>query len=157
MRACDLLGDPALTAADGGRHDLADGLVDPVLVAVLAAALEDFALDVRMIRTGHPMGPATPAGRRNAHAWGCAADVVYAVDGAEVATRPVPVPVVRFGSWLWRHRGQLRVVMGPAAWHGHVVDAVGPPFRDDAVANQRHADHVHVEVAIPDGAGVPTA
>lgn len=142
-----------LVASSAARSDLQSGRVDPALVSVLASAVERFAFEVRTIKTGHPMGPVSPAGRLNSHYFYCAADI-YAVDGHDVATRPIPAPIVRFGRWLMSLDEALRPrrVMGPGVWHAALGPGDRRGFRDDDFANQIHDDHLHLGVDLPETA-----
>ena len=115
--------------------------------------MKRYALEIRTIKSGHPMGPLSPAGRLNSHYFYCAADI-YAVDGHAVATRPIPESLVGFGRWLMSLPDDRRAacVMGPQAWHSVLDPGDRRGFRDDEFANRIHDDHLHVEVELPESA-----
>jgi hypothetical protein len=148
-----LLCSPQLTASPAARSDLESGLVSPALVSLLASAAERFAFQVRTIKSGHPMGPVSPAGKPNSHYFYCAADI-HAVDGQDVGTRPIPEPVVLFGRWLMSLDPPLRpcTVMGPGAWHAALGPGDRRGFRGDEFANRIHGDHLHLALELPDAA-----
>jgi hypothetical protein len=41
---------------------------------------------------------------------------------------------------------RARLVMGPAEWHRALQSDDFPGFRNDEMANQIHADHLHIGV-----------
>lgn len=129
------------------RADLESGLVDERLVHILRSLLDRHRLSVRLIKTGHPMGPTSPAGVPNAHYDFRAMDI-DAVDGLRVADNPTAPALISVGRILMRLRGAARPtsVMGPAPWH----EALGPGdrvgFRRDDYATGVHHDHLHIAV-----------
>jgi hypothetical protein len=148
-----LLRSQQLIASPDARSDLESDQASPALICLLASAVERFALEVRTIKTSHPMGPISPAGRLNSHYFYCAADI-YAVDGQDVGARPIPKSIVRFGRWLMSLDEALRpsTVMGPGAWHAALGPGDRRAFRDDSFANKIHHDHLHLGVDLPETA-----
>jgi len=143
----ELLASPRLVASGTARSDLESGQVSPDLVGLLAAAVARNRIDVRLIKSGHPMGPLSPAGRVNAHYFYRAADI-YAIDGHAVAARPVHKQIVDFGHWLMSLPDGRRasLVMGPDPWHAALDMGDRRGFRSDEFANRIHHDHLHLEV-----------
>lgn len=146
----ELLVSSNLDASEWAYRDLACGLVDRRLVKVLADLVGHHRVRVVMIKTGHPMGPRSPAGVENSHYFYRAVDI-DAVDDQLVARRPVPAPVVDVGRLLMMRRPEDRIdtVMGPAAWHQALGSGDRTGFRDDDFANRIHHDHLHLGVARP--------
>lgn len=140
-----LLASPNLEASDTARLDLESGLVDRRLVALLAALAGRHRLRVSTIKTGHPLGPRSPAGRENDHFFYRAADITD-VDGLGVEADPTSDPLVELGRSLMALRGPARParVMGPAAWHAALGEGDRSGFRDDAFAASIHSDHLHI-------------
>lgn len=79
--------------------DVRSGLVDARVMALLERLSRGHDFSVRLIKTGHPMGPTSPAGRDNAHYFYRAVDI-DSVDGIEVSVRPIAPPVVALGQTL---------------------------------------------------------
>jgi hypothetical protein len=148
-----LLCSAQLIASSAARSDLESGRVSPALVLLLASAVESFALEVKTIKTGHPLGPVSPGGKLNSHYFYCAADI-HAVDMHDVGSRPIPEPVVQLGRWLMSLETALRPtrVMGPEAWHAALGPGDRRGFRNDEFANQIHHDHLHLGVDLPETA-----
>jgi hypothetical protein len=85
--AAGLLANPRLTLSGPARTDLSRGLVDPRLVATLAALLTRHTLTVTGFKTGHPVNVVTDTGLSaevSNHYYGRAADITV-VDGAPVS------------------------------------------------------------------------
>lgn len=132
--------------------DVSSGLLNPRLSAILERLLAEHRISVRLIKTGHPMGPASPAGRINDHFFYAAADIDI-VDGLPVLNNGGSPALVAVGRLLASLPDGVRprLVMGPADWHA----ALGPQpgFRDDHVTNVIHADHLHIGVDPDQNAG----
>ena len=79
----ELLANPNLTLTDRARADLVNGLVDPRVVNVLAAAAANHRISVSVFQTGHTQFVAG-TDRVSNHFHGRAVDI-YAVDGAPVS------------------------------------------------------------------------
>jgi hypothetical protein len=85
--AAGLLANPRLTLSGPARTDLTRGLVDPRLVATLAALLTRHTLTVSGFKTGHPVNVVTETGlgiEISNHYYGRAADITL-VGGAPVS------------------------------------------------------------------------
>jgi hypothetical protein len=134
-----------LEASDAARADLESGRVDRRLVSVLAALVERHRIRVSTIKTGHPMGRRSPAGRENDHFFYRAADI-DAVDGEAVEENPTGGGMVAVGNSLMALRGDERParVMGPTAWHQALGKGDRSGFRSDDFADSIHRDHLHV-------------
>lgn len=134
-----------LEASDTALADLASGRVDDRLIGVLMNLSQHHRVHVTMIKTGHPMGPYSPAGRENDHFFYRAADVA-AIDGTPIETDPVADGAVAVGNMLIQLHGVGRParVMGPAAWHAALGDGDRTGFRNDDFANAIHHDHLHI-------------
>ena len=141
----DVLDSRRLEAGAAVRADLRSGKVDARLVELLASLLERHSLAISMIKSGHPMGPTSPAGRENDHFFFRAADIV-GVDGVLFADDPVSPGAIALGRHLLRLEGDRRParVMGPAAWLASLGDGDRAGFRDDEFATEIHRDHVHI-------------
>lgn len=139
-----------LTGTPEALADLTSAEVDPRLRRLVEVLLRDHLLDVRTVRTGHPMGPVTPAGRDNDHYFYRALDLV-AVDGYPVVGRPIAEPVVALGRTLLTLPAALRPtnVLGPGDWHAALGGGRRTGFRDEPVVNARHHDHLHLGFAAP--------
>ena len=113
----DLLSNPRLKPSANARADLEGGLVDPRLVRVLRALVEEHEIEVSTIKTGHPMGPTTPNGRHNSHYHGRAADITD-VDGKPVRANGADPCLVEVGRILRGIPPDRRPdeMMGPADW-----------------------------------------
>ena len=92
----DLLESPNLDLTAVARDDLVDGEVSQHLVEILRRLIADNQIVVRLIKTGHPMGPVSPAGRRNDHYFYCALDI-NAVDDIEIDADPTTPAFVHVG------------------------------------------------------------
>ena len=143
--AVDLVNASNLDAPDVVRAELASGRVDERLVAVLAALTARHSIRVSVIKTGHPMGSQSPAGRENDHYFFRAADIT-AMDGVAIGKDPEAAVIVEVGRYLMSLKGNARParVMGPARWLAALGDGNRTGFRDDAFAVQIHADHLHI-------------
>jgi hypothetical protein len=128
------------------RDVIADRL-DPRLEDILDFLTRHHRISVRLIKTGHPLGPVTPGGRRNDHYFYAAADVDM-VDGLAVLDHGAAGPLVAIGNLLMSLPAgrRARVVMGPGIWHRALGNGDRCGFRDEAGVNARHADHLHVGV-----------
>jgi len=137
---------PLILSPDA-RADLDSGLVHPRILALLSTLATRHALSIRTIKTGHPMGPTSPAGRVNDHFFYRAADL-DAVDGVPVSDDPVAPGLLDLGRMLMALPPDDRAarVMGPEPW----LRALGPGdrtgFREDALACRTHTDHLHLGV-----------
>ncbi len=96
-----LMSCPRLVASTAAELELRSGLVNPELLGLLTNAVDRFTLEVKVIKSGHPMGPVSPAGRVNSHYFYCAADI-YSVNGETVAARPIPAGANLPISGQWR-------------------------------------------------------
>lgn len=139
-----------LTGTPEALADLASAEVDPRLRRLVEVLLRDHVLNVRRVRTGHPLGPVTPGGRDNDHYFYRAVDLA-AVDGHPVVARPIAEPVVALGRTLLTLPAALRPtsVLGPGEWHAALGGGRRTGFRDEPVANARHHDHLHLGFAAP--------
>lgn len=128
--------------------DLASSDLDPRIRALVASLLAVGTINLRMIKSGHPLGPVTPGGRANDH-WFYRAVDVDSVDGHAVADRPIPAAVVAVGRHILGLPAHLRPdhVMGPSEWHRALGGGVRTGFRDESAASARHADHLHLGFA----------
>lgn len=144
----ELLRCASLEASERARADLASGRVDRRVVSLLANLTSVFRIRVSVIKTGHPMGPLSPAGRENDHYFFRAFDITD-VDGAAIAEAPTAPATVSLGNHLIGLDGDARPtrVMGPAAWLDALERGDRAGFRDDAHATAIHADHVHIGFA----------
>ena len=106
-----------------------------------------YQISVRLIKTGHPLGPVTPGGRRNDHFFYAAADVDM-VDGLTVQNHSTAGPLIAVGKLLMSLPAarRARVVMAPGYWHHALGEGDRTGFRDEPGANSRHADHLHIGV-----------
>jgi secretion/DNA translocation related TadE-like protein len=130
-----LLASPRLELTSQARADLAGGVVDQRLVAILAEALRRHQLAVSVFRTGHSRYVAGTS-VVSKHTYGRAMDI-YKVDGSLV--RPGHAPSRRLVTWL--------ASLGP----DHRPSEVGSPFPDFAplpghFSDQAHLDHLHIAV-----------
>lgn len=119
--------------------------IDPRIVRLLEFLLEHHDLNVRMVRTGHPLGATTPNGRENDH-WYFRAIDIDAVDGCAVIDRPIGEAVVRLGRRLVDLPDDLRPAsaLGPDVWHAALGGGAVTGFRDEPTVNARHHDHLHL-------------
>jgi secretion/DNA translocation related TadE-like protein len=133
-----LLGDPMLELTPNARRDLASGLVDGRLRALLAAILRRHRVAVSVFRTGHSR---LVAGTSvvSEHTHGRAMDV-FKVDGELV--RPGHAPSLALVSWLAGLSGPVR----PSE-----VGSPFPSFEDSEghFSDGAHLDHVHIAVGPP--------
>lgn len=143
--AADLVIASNLDAPDAVRADLASGRVDERLVAILAALLAGHSIRVPVIKSGHPMGSHSPAGRENDHFFFRAADIT-AVHGVAISEDPEAPATIEVGRYLMSLEGDARParVMGPARWLAALGDGDRRGFRDDPFALEIHADHLHI-------------
>jgi hypothetical protein len=142
-----LLENRNLLLSPDAEVDVRSGQLKPALAAILALLAHDHQISVRLIKTGHPMGPTNPAGRTNDHYFHAAADIDM-VDGLPVlnnGTAPALIVVGHLLASLPAARGP-RLVMRPADWHRALGPGPRPCFRADAIANVVHADHLHIGV-----------
>lgn len=130
-----LLANPRLTLTAQARADLARGVVDERLIALLGEITRRHRVAVSVFRTGHSR---YVAGTRvvSKHTYGRAADI-YMVDGGLV--RPGHGPSLRLVSWLASLGRPLR------------PSEVGSPFPSFSplpghFSDRAHVDHVHVAV-----------
>ncbi len=140
-----LLQSENLEASNAARADLVSGRVDTRLVLLLSRLTQHHQIGVATIKTGHPMGPRSPAGRENDHYFYRAADITE-VDGHPVGSDPTSDGIVNVGRMLMELRGDARParVMGPVEWQGALGSGDRTGFRDDEFANEIHRDHVHL-------------
>lgn len=141
----DLLRSSNFEAPGEVRKDLASGQVDKRLVALLAALAERHAVRVSVVKTGHPMGSHSPAGRENDHFFFRAADIT-AIDGVSIGVRPTASGAVAVGTYLMALEGEARPtrVMGPSQWLEALGSGDRGGFREDEFACRIHADHLHL-------------
>ncbi|GAA0498584.1 hypothetical protein Ade02nite_91840 [Paractinoplanes deccanensis] len=142
-----LIESPNLLLSEAARQDLIDGQLDHRLRDILELLVEHHQISVRLIKTGHPLGPVTPGGRRNDHYFHEAADLDM-IDGLTVRDHNTAGPLISVGHLLMSlpTARRARVVMGPAAWHQALGEGNRTGFRDEDAANSRHADHLHIGV-----------
>ena len=127
-----------------GMSDVGSGLVDDRIMALIEQLSRDHELFVTLIKTGHPMGPVSPAGVENSHHFYRAIDIGE-VDGAAVVDRPIADPVLALGRTLMHLTdGRPDSVMGPAQWLAALGRGNRIGFRDDEHAVRRHTDHLHL-------------
>lgn len=135
--ASDLLANPHLVLTEVARADLAHGVVDPRVVALLAALSESHVIGVSVLETGHSLFVAGTT-RVSNHVFGRAADI-YMVDGEAVS----PGSRAAAAAVAW-----LGTLTGPAR-----PDEVGQPFADLPAAgffsDAAHLDHIHVAYSAP--------
>jgi hypothetical protein len=127
-----LLANPRIEFMPHARQDLAAGLVDPRLVALLSAATTRHTLHVLVFKTGHSKYVAG-TNRVSNHWCGQAADV-FIIDGQAVARSS---PSARlFVEWLRALPDPVRPTEVGQPWS----DVVGGGFFTDA----SHQGHVHI-------------
>ncbi|HEX4816080.1 MAG TPA: lytic transglycosylase domain-containing protein [Nonomuraea sp.] len=133
--ASTLLSNPRLSLSPNARTDLAAGIVDRRLVALLAALLTRHTLYVGVFKTGHPMMIVTDSGLGStvsAHYSGRGADIMM-VDGAPVTSG---------------NRAARGVVIELQALAAGVPAEIGQPWadlvRDGTFTNAVHQDHIHL-------------
>ena len=136
---------PNLTGPPDALRDLADPRLDDRLRRLIKLLLVDHRINVRLVATGHPLGPVTPNGRPNDHFHFCAADI-DSVGGSPVAQRPIPAPVVDLGRTLLTLPIGVRPsrALGPAEWQAALGGGAITGFRDEPAVNARHHDHLHL-------------
>jgi len=139
----ELLSDPNLELSRGARSDLESGEVDRRLVAALHAFVRRHGIEVRTIRTGHPMGPVSPGGVVNDHYYYRAADI-YRVDGKPVAGNETAPALLDVGGILRElpPRARPDLIMGPALWQEALACPQSAGFVNDGFHNEIHADHL---------------
>jgi hypothetical protein len=130
-----LLADPRLELAPNARADLAAGLVDPRLVALLDQILRRHRLAVSVFKTGHSLH-VRGTDVVSKHTFGRAADI-WKVDGGLV--RPGHAPSLALTDWL----ASLPPDQRPSE--------VGSPFAQfeqvpGHFSNADHQDHIHLAV-----------
>jgi hypothetical protein len=142
-----LIGNAELSLSDHAFRDLAGGRVGAKLLTILATLLSSHSISVRLIKSGHPMGPVSPAGRRNDHYFYGALDI-DAVDDLPVDGNGSAAGLVDVGHLLMGLAPERRanLVMGPAEWHQALGGGDTTGFRDDSFANAIHSDHLHIGV-----------
>ncbi|MDP8969060.1 MAG: lytic transglycosylase domain-containing protein [Actinomycetota bacterium] len=127
-----LLANPRLILTANARADLAAGIIDPRLVALLAAATQRHAFSVSVFKTGHTKYVAGTT-RVSNHWCGQAADV-FMVDGQLVS--PLSAASRAMAEWL-------QAVQASSGF-----SEVGTPWADLAgdgfFSNAAHQDHLHI-------------
>lgn len=141
----ELLSHPSFKPSKNARADLDSGAVDLRLVKVLIVLVQHHAIEVSIIKTGHPMGPTTPSSRPNDHYFYRVADIP-AVDGKPVLGNGSDTSILHIGRILRRMTPQERPdqIMGPAEWHAALGLGESSGFISDAFHNAIHADHLHI-------------
>ena len=135
-----LLASPRLVLTPAARADLANGLIDPRLVALLGAATQRHVIYISVFKTGHTKYVAGTRTVSN-HYCGQAADI-FAVDGDSVRASS---PSARaFTEWLASIvSAPPEMIPGPLR-----PSEVGSPWGDldlpGFFTNAAHADHVHL-------------
>ncbi|NLT56984.1 MAG: hypothetical protein GXX79_20975 [Actinomycetales bacterium] len=120
-----LLGEENLVLPSAARADLAGGLVDPRVVALLTVLCRRWKLSVQEFQAGHPVN-VFGTERMSNHTRGRAVDV-WAIDG---------IPVIAQSRSAWR------AVMRAA--HEFGADEIGGPRDLDGVPGRPYfSDHVH--------------
>lgn len=135
----------ALTGTPSALDDLASPEIDPRVTQLLAALSVDCELHVRLVKTGHPLGPVTPGGRENDH-WFYRAVDIDMVDRILVVDEPDGEAMLALGRTLMTLAEPLRPrnILGPDAWHAALGGGGVTGFRDEPAVNARHHDHVHL-------------
>jgi hypothetical protein len=151
----ELLTRRTLELSAPARADLSSGRADPRVVSLIADLTSVFRVRVSSIKTGHPLGPLSPAGRENDHYFFRAFDISD-VGGMAIAAAPTAPATVALGNRLVGLVGEMRParVMGPAAWLAALAPGNRRGFRDDPHATAIHADHLHIGFAAITGASV---
>jgi hypothetical protein len=133
--ASALLSNPRLSLTPNARADLAGGIVDRRLIALLSALLTRHTLYVGVFKSGHPMMIVTDnglGGTVSTHYYGRGADILM-VDGA---------PVSRL------NRAARGVVLELQASAAGVPAEIGQPWADlvgnGTFTNAVHQDHIHI-------------
>jgi hypothetical protein len=133
--ASTLVSNPRLSLSPNARADLAAGLVDRRLVALLSVLLTRHTLYVGVFKTGHPMMIVTDSGLGStvsAHYAGRGADIMM-VDGAPVSRA---------------NRAARAVVIELQALVAGVPAEIGQPWADlvryGTFTNAVHQDHIHL-------------
>lgn len=134
-----------LTGTPDALADLASPELDDRLRRLLEVLLVDHELHIRLVKTGHPLGPVPPGGLENGHFYFRAVDI-DAVGGEPVVGRPIPDPVVELGWTLLHLPAEVRPdsVLGPSKWHAALGGGSVTGFRDHPQVNARHHDHLHL-------------
>ena len=129
-----ILADPRIRLTGGQRVDLASGLIDPRVVALLALLGRSHTLVVTALRSDHSLY--TTEGNVSNHAFGRAVDI-GAVDG-EPCTGTRSGACARLAVALAHVVGELR-----STELIYCFDVDGP-LSADAFARADHCDHIHV-------------
>jgi len=127
-----LLSNPRLVLTDRARGDLAAGLVDGRVVALLAAMTESYAIGASVFKTGHTTFVEGTA-RVSNHFLGRAVDI-YMVDGELVS--PSSPATARLLDWM----GSLAGAARPSEIGQPFAGVVGSGVFSDAA----HQDHLHL-------------
>jgi hypothetical protein len=129
-----VLGNPRIQLTGVQRVDLASGLIDPRIVALLGWVGGSYSLVVTALRSDHSRF--TTEGFISNHSFGRAVDI-GAVDGE-------PCTGARFGAC-----GRLAVLIAAIAGPLHSTELIycfdpDGPLSPDAFARADHCDHIHV-------------
>jgi hypothetical protein len=128
----EVLGNPRIVLTGQARADIAQGLVDPRVIAILSAAGNYYTLGISTIKSGHSMY--TRNGSVSLHYSGRAVDI-YMVNGVPVsASSPSAESLVR---WLNSIRTPAPTELG----HPFASIAGGANFTDTD-----HKYHIHIGV-----------
>jgi hypothetical protein len=132
-QAAALLAHPRIQLTPNARADLQAGVVDPRVVATLAALAQRYQLQVSVLKTGHDRYVAGT--RRTSHHYHGRAVDVFQINGQPVSPSNPAARAVT--AWLATLSGPLR------------PDEVGSPFPEFAdqpghFHDQAHLDHIHL-------------
>lgn len=128
----ELLANPRLVLTDRARNDLAAGVVDARVVALLAAVTASHTVGVSVLKTGHSTFVEGTA-RVSNHFAGRAVDI-YMVDGGPVS--PSSAATAALVEWLGSIQGAAR----PSEVGQPLADVGRLGFFTDAA----HQDHIHI-------------
>jgi hypothetical protein len=144
----NLLTNPRLKLSQAARADLEGGKVDARLIHVLWVLAGKHSLEVGIIKTGHPLGPRSRAGKENSHYYYRALDIL-AVDDKPVSSNPADPDIVDVGRILRELAPGERPdrIYGPAEWYAALNYPAAEGFISDAFHNRIHADHLHIGFA----------
>ncbi len=137
-----------LVFSRAAHADWSSGEIDGRLVDCLQRLAEVFTLEISTIKTGHPMGAISPAGKENDHFFYRAADIVT-VNSIPLLDNPRSDEWLRFGRQLAALPRQIRPdrIYGPTEWHAALGIAPECGFISDPFHDKIHIDHLHLGYA----------
>jgi hypothetical protein len=159
-----LLEEPNFGVSPEAAGDLAAGLVDERLVAVLQTITREHRICVDAFKEGHFFLPGVPDGPRipegygeagglpNTHYYGRAADVRW-VDGKPVAGNPTDPDVLDVGRVLASIPPHKRPdqIIGPKSWTQSLGYGSGEGWVREADQLELHRDHLHIGYSTEEG------